>query len=241
MTHRKPLPIHFSYCTAEKPTPVLNTPEFHKIFGGENLPLDDKGLLRAVEMIALPGTKFKILGKISDYVFQVTTSDYPHGPQYIDRRFVKIASETTPERKKNIPPLQEICKKLEDCLGTAYIWGGNWSKGIPEIRKFYKNDIPPDQKKNWILSGVDCSGLLYEATRGFTPRNTSELLQFGEVVPTLANVKPLDILIFPGHVLIFLTPTIFIESLYGHGVIKTPVNVRLSKLPKQHIIRRFLN
>ncbi|NGX47544.1 MAG: hypothetical protein K1000chlam3_00922 [Chlamydiae bacterium] len=228
------------YCVATKPTPILNTANFQGVFGAKKLPLDDQGLLRPVEMIALPGTKFQILKKLPHHILEVITEEYPYGPQYIDSRFVTFAKATPSERCKILPDLKTISSRLESSLGLPYIWGGNWGRGIPEIQTLYQPKIPANLKKTWTLSGVDCSGLLFEATNGYTPRNTSDLLQFGEIVPSIQNVKPLDILVWPGHVVIVLTPTLTIESLYGKGVITTPLATRLTELSSTNfIIRRF--
>jgi hypothetical protein len=51
------------YAIAFLPTPVLNTPDFSFVFGnkdGKTLHLDDAGLMREVEFIALPETIFTI-------------------------------------------------------------------------------------------------------------------------------------------------------------------------------------
>ena len=71
-----------------------------------------------------------------------------------------------------------------------------------------------------MLAGVDCSGLLYEATNGFTPRNTSALLHFGKNVSIAgksrqaitALLQPLDLLVWPGHVIIVIDGGNAIES-----------------------------
>jgi len=221
------------YCLAKKPTPILNTPDFQKVFGSKVLPLDEQGLLRAVEMVALPGTKFQILKEHSAHILEVKTNDYPCNPIYIDARFTEHASEITPERKKILPPSEVILSKLKEALGQPYIWGGNWGRGIPEISALY------NAPKN-ILSGVDCSGLLYEATNGFIPRNTSDLMHFGDKISSIENIKPLDIIIWPGHVIILLESYLVIESLLGKGVIETPLHDRLQQIAeKSFVIRRL--
>jgi len=35
-----------------------------------------------------------------------------------------------------------------------------------------------EERKKELMKGVDCSGLLYQATNGFTPRNSRSLLNF---------------------------------------------------------------
>lgn len=225
-----------SYAIAREPTPLLNTPDFASVFGAPQLPLDEKGLLRPVEMVALPGTKFQIKEQLADFILRVETQEYPHGDFYIDKRFVQLTTEEPPERQKQLPPSTQILEALNNQLGLPYIWGGNWGRGIPQLAKLYG----PHRSHLEIrtLSGVDCSGLLYEATNGFTPRNTSELLSFGEKISDFSDVKPLDILIWPGHVVIALNRETSIESLYGKGVILSPLSER--KHQENHQIRRFI-
>jgi cell wall-associated NlpC family hydrolase len=75
-------------------------------------------------------------------------------------------------------------------------------------------------KALWQLSGVDCSGLLYEATAGSTPRNTSSLVGFGRPVAVAgrsaaelaALLQPLDLIVWPGHVMIVIGGGRVIES-----------------------------
>lgn len=76
-----------------------------------------------------------------------------------------------------------------------------------------------------LMQGVDCSGLLYQATKGFTPRNSRSLLQFGSgVVIEGKSVKelkkllqPLDLIVRNGHVVIVLDGERTIES-RGRGI-----------------------
>lgn len=133
-----------------------------------------------------------------------------------------------------------ILSKLKKALGQPYIWGGNWGRGILEIKDLYKSEISRPLENSWTLSGVDCSGLLYEATNGFIPRNTSDLMHFGDKISSLENIKPLDIIIWPGHVIILLEPNLVIESLLGKGVIETPLHDRLQQIAeKPFVIRRL--
>ncbi len=224
-----------SHCIAEKPTPLLNTPEYEKIFGAGQLPLDELGLLRAVEAVALPGTKFTVCKQISPFILEVKTQEYPLDPLYIDKRLVKPVNASHPERVSTLPSKEEIIENLKSSLGLPYVWGGNWSKGVPEMASFYQSQAS-DKHPAMSFKGIDCSGLLYEATNGYTPRNTSKLLSFGNEVISIANVKPLDILIWPGHVVVVLDTTTTIESVYGKGVILSSLNDHLSQ---NYVIRRF--
>jgi len=220
------------------PTPVLNCPDFETVF--RDLPLDEQGLLRAVEFVALPDTLFTVIDDISPTIAQVETEDYPSAtPLYIDIRFTE-ESPNAPARKKCLLPTSLILSNLESSLGIPYIWGGNWAAGIPKIADLYPNSSPKDET-TYFLRGVDCSGLLYEATQGYTPRNTSELFSYGEPIFSFAQVKPLDIIVWPGHVIICLTQETVIESLQGHGVITSNIEKRMTRIESENFcIRRFV-
>ena len=210
-------PIH--YALAQIPTPIFNTPQipFHQI----PLKRDDQGRLMEIEMIALPGTKFQCFNKISEHLIQVKTAEYPSEiPLYVDRRFLSDASEKTPERKKNLPTMDEILNWMQARLGLPYFWGGNWGDGIPEIFDFYPSlkKALPDDRRDASCYGLDCSGILYQATNGSTPRNTSSLVNFGKEI-SIEERKPLDLLVWKGHVIIVLTRDTLIESRIGKGVV----------------------
>lgn len=220
---------------------MLNTPDLEKIFGSKSLPLDDRGLLYPLEMIAFPGTKFQIHKKIAPYTLEVTTEDYPNRVVYIDSRFVIPSSLLAPERPKILPHPKTILTRLENALGLPYVWGGNWSQGIAEILSLYQPPIQSELHSQWALQGLDCSGLLYEATSGVTPRNTSELMTFGKEITSIDDIQPLDILIYPGHVVIAIDKTTTIESRYGQGVILTPLADRIAELSKtKFLVKRFI-
>ncbi len=221
------------YARAEKPTPVLNTPDFRSVFGGadgKTLARDKQGLIRAVEFIALPGTAFyienafKINGAL---IYQVRTADYP--PQksglFIDSRFVSLSSKPLKPRAQKLPPKQTILNRMAANQGLRYVWGGNSSRGIPEMFQFYppSQHIAPEAESMWALHGLDCSGLLYEAANGATPRNTSDLIYFGQPVmieglspsQIAAKLKPLDLIVWKGHVIYVLDQNNTIESCLG--------------------------
>lgn len=219
------------YAIAELPTPVLNTPDFSLVFGstdGKTLHLDDAGLIREVEFIALPKTIFTIEKTVRHgmtTLYQITTEEYPYQTQkgyFIDSRFVHTTGQKSPHRLKTLPAKHDIISRLMSAEGSRYIWGGNVKAGIPELLSFYppQSPLPRDVKDQWMLKGVDCSGLLYEATNGSTPRNTSSLITYGEPVSIarlrsdqiVSIVEPLDILVWEGHVIIVLDKDQAIES-----------------------------
>ena len=219
------------YAVAELPAPVLNTPDFSFIFGnkeGKTLHLDGSGLIREVEFIALPKTVFEIeetIKKGSNIIYKITTADYPYPAQkgyFIDSRFVKTIEHKPPNRLKRLPKKKAIINNLLSSEGANYIWGGNYKEGIPQMLSFYApaKTLNADLKDRWMLKGVDCSGLLYEATNGFTPRNTSSLITFGESIKIanlganqiMQKVEPLDIIVWKGHAIIILDKNRVIES-----------------------------
>ncbi len=230
------------FATAKIPTPILNTPRFKEIFGGKDgssLPVDNQGLLRAVETVALPKTKFKILETCEDCVVRVSTRDYPGEKLFVDSRFLEPAEEETPERAPSLPAQNLIIERMKKLVGTSYVWGGNWL-GIPQMIHFY----PPSQAleeatfKTWSFQGVDCSGLIYLATDGFTPRNTSDLVKFGKSLEieerSLQEIckllRPLDLIVWRGHVLISLNEKELIESRGGKGVVISDPLTRMTEI-----------
>ena len=219
------------YAIAVLPAPVLNTPDFSHVFGnqdGKTLCLDDSGLIREVEFIALPKAVFEIkqfIKKGSHTIYKITTDDYPYPTQkgyFIDSRFVKTMEYKPPNRLKRLPKKKAIMNTLLSSEGANYIWGGNYKEGIPQMLSFYApaQTLNADLKDQWMLKGVDCSGLLYEAANGCTPRNTSSLITFGESVKIanssihqiMQKVEPLDIIVWKGHLMIILDKERIIES-----------------------------
>lgn len=225
------------YAVAVLPAPVLNTPDFNSVFGGSDgrtLKLTPKNLVEEVEFIALPHTVFIIeetIRKGDREILKVATKDYPYhavSGYYIDSRFVEKRFEKPQERLRKLPDKDTVIKKLLSADGAIYVWGGNYSKGIPEMLEFYKpsGTLSDDVLKRWTLKGVDCSGLLYEATGGYTPRNTESLFYFGSPVNVeglspdeiAKKLKPLDIIVYKRHVLIVLNSKEVIESSISRGV-----------------------
>ncbi len=219
------------YAQSVLPTPVLNTPEFASVFGARTVETDHSSAaepMRALEFIALPDTVFSIEAVIkrgAHDLYRVTTDEYPYpAPDgyFVDSRFVTTSAEKPPDRTKHLPDKRVIIAALSVSEGSSYLWGGNLREGIPQMINLYP---PPatltrEERSRWILQGLDCSGLLYQATGGFTPRNTSALTTFGESVPIahlsvtqiIAAVEPLDIIVWPGHVIIVLDRNRVIES-----------------------------
>lgn len=228
------------YCI--HPSPILNTPDFTSVFGGKkghHLLVDEKGHIRSLEFISLKGEVFSVIKKISNNIFQVIHPYYPIHPLYIDIRF--FSDHASLEKKPRITH-EIVLQSMIEKVGQPYLWGGNWSQGIFQILKHY-----PPQKKltnpeidQWTLKGLDCSGLLYEATQGLTPRNSNELNQFGtfitnarEKFPNIQKkIRPLDMILLQGHVIFIIDQNICIESRENQGVVISPLEKRLEEIEK---------
>lgn len=230
------------HAVAISPTPVLNTPDFAGTFSGA-VKLDPCQGVRPVEFIALTGTLFTIqeeLKKDGVRVLRVSTKDYPYARKtglFVDARFLEPVTGPLQERPRYLPALPEIQKRLLSALGRPYVWGGNVKDGVPLLKRYYPQG---DQ-----LAGLDCSGLLYQATDGFTPRNTSALTSFGKPVAVAgltaeaiaAKLKPLDLLVWKGHVMIVLDQDSIIESTMGCGGGKSGVTMTPIVEALQHLVK----
>lgn len=243
------------YAVSINYTPVLNTSDFESVFGGKTgkkVKLDDQGLIREMEFIAMPNTVFEILETIpkQDYnIYKVTTNDYKYdGDFYIDSRFVRVEDSRLEDRWKIIPTKEEVIKNMNALEGYPYMWGGNAADGISEMLNFYKpaEEIDNTTKSNWIMKGVDCSGLIYQSTGGTTPRNTSTLCTYGTGIDienlTAEEIskkfQPLDLIVWGGHVIIVLNDTTVIESTPAEGVHKSELLSRLNSVMNE---RRAVN
>jgi hypothetical protein len=231
------------YAVAQSPTPVLNTPEIAAVFG-KTLRTDSCGQLRAMEFVALPGTVFTIEAVVTKgtlTLYRVTSADYPYPRQsgyFIDSRFVRVTEKKPPERTRQLPPKETVIDNLLAAKGSRYVWGGNCRNGLPGMLSLYppaeSASLTPDTAALRQLRGVDCSGLLYEATNGFTPRNTSALSGYGKAVGIaglgaeriIERVEPLDLIVWQGHVIIILDRELTIESRLDCGGTKGGVVVR---------------
>jgi hypothetical protein len=261
------------YALSKGYTPVLNSPEFSSVFGGKtgtDVKLDKEGLIAEMEFIAFPNTVFDINGtEVRNEIlyYEVTTNDYQYNSAklYIDSRFVKTYSKRPEERKKILPEKDEIVINLKSFLGYPYMWGGNYADGISKMLEYYppKANVSENIKDLWILKGLDCSGLLYQATDGYTIRNTSSLTSIGSAVEIKDKsateiselVIPLDLIVWNGHVVIVLDKETVIESTPAYGVHTTNLIVRLNKIMnerkpendwnsssgKRFVIRRWYN
>jgi cell wall-associated NlpC family hydrolase len=232
-------------------TPVLNISDFESVFGGESgdsLRLDDDGHIMALEFIALPNTVFKIhevIQKSNHNIYKITTKDYPYTSTdlFIDSRFVNLTDKKSSERKAVMPTKGAILINMESLLGYRYLWGGNYGEGIIEMLDFYKpaSELDSEIKDTWCLKGLDCSGLIFQATDGTTPRNTSSLVNYGSGINIFGKtdtaisrlLKPLDLIVWKGHVIIVFDEKTVIESRPPEGVQKNELLKRLKNVMEE--------
>lgn len=224
------------FAVAGKPTPVFNTAQ-------SALPLakqqtDHCGQMRQLEFIALPGTTFEVIAAPAGIpgVLEVHTNEYqaPPGTRlYVTADLLTLQPTAPPRRIPQLPAPARIMQQLRSAVGLPYVWGGNRRGGV----------IQAGQVR---FAGLDCSGLLYEATDGFAPRNTEQLVDFGKAVaiegknlPELLQLlRPLDLIVWKGHVIIVLDQKTTVESILNcsggsDGVVTTPLEKRLKQLLKQ--------
>jgi cell wall-associated NlpC family hydrolase len=191
-----------------------------------------------LEFIALPGTVFRTVAPATGTtgVLQVTTDDYqaPAGTSlYVDGTLLEPHQTAAVPRKALLPSRESLQTMLRSAVGLPYIWGGNLREGV-------------QSGKQRQFAGLDCSGLLYEATDGYTPRNTEQLVQFGSSVAIeglgveklAKQLRPLDLIVWKGHVIIVMDHKTTIESVMNcgekkNGVMLTPLKVRLEQLMQQ--------
>jgi len=229
------------YAVAEGPTPVLNTPDFAKVFGSSQR-LDPCRGARPIEFIALPGTLFRIMGEQLEggsTVYRVTSNDYPYPSRaglFVDPRFLKLVDGPLSERSRALPGLAEVQQELLAALGRPYVWGGNLRDGVPLLAKLYPGAD--------TLAGIDCTGLLYQATNGCTPRNSTALTDFGQPVSIAGlspegvarQLRPLDLIVWKGHVMVLLDQDRVIQSRMGcqggGGVVLSSTRDTLHRLMK---------
>ena len=249
-----PFLLAADYAVARSLTPVLSTPDFSGVFGGydgNSLRTDRCGQVRELEFIALPGTTFKIVKEIAvanAKILQVETTDYQTPPGirlYIDSRFAELSKAEPPPRRRQLPAEADIITFLKASIGAPYVWGGNALNGLPELAEsYFKESLSAMSSNRKLLAGLDCSGLLYQATNGWTPRNTAQLLEFGRAVhidgktPNQLEelLQPLDLIVWNGHVIIILDRNTAIESVLqcgkkgNGGVVTSPLLERLREI-----------
>jgi len=242
--------VNGQFAITQYPTPVFSTPDISKCFGGndgDSLNLNDNALMKEVETVLFPQTSVELLEKVSHFTWKIRTDAYNYGGQYyLDERFIQRHPTIPPHRVIAVPSLPTIIFKLNRLVGTRYIWGGNWPEGIDLMTRIYPPRTPLNKlsaliQDTWTLKGMDCSGLFYYVSNGFTARNTSGLLHFGRVVPIegltlheiINKVNDLDLIVWEGHVVGVLDHKTTIESRHPEGVVTQDIKKRLFEILKE--------
>lgn len=207
------------------------------------IPLKEN-MLKELEIIAFPGTPLQIAKEEENsHIVSIFTEEYPsEKPLWTDKRFLFIQNEKPISRKKDLPSLSVVLRKMEELVGMPYLWGGN-GPPMENLLLWYPPSIEISKvdslvRQHWMLEGVDCSGLLYYATNGYTPRNTCDLISYGYGVAVEGKDRSLwklqkgDLIVWKGHVIIVLDENRVIESLGGRGVIITPLSERINQIEK---------
>ena len=218
------------FARATAPTPVFNSSELRAIYSGASgavLKLDEFEQVAELEYIALPGTVFRVVAqkKLPDTtLYQVKTQDYPDSDLelWIDGRTVETSWGEPSARVAQLPTGEQVLASLRSASGATYVWGGNVRQGLSPWTTWYpaSRTLTAHEALLWSFTGLDCSGLLYEATDGYTPRNTSGLVVLGQPVPVAglsaadlpSRLQPLDLIVWKGHVVIVLDKDTAVES-----------------------------
>ena len=239
------------YAVSKYFTPVINTKNFSAVYGGKDgktLKRSKNGLIKELEYVAYPGSIFEILDeyKNDNYsVYKVYTDEYDISELnielFVDSRFVDVTDKKPEKRKIELPSKEKIYEYLDKSVGALYVWGANNIDGVKEMMEFYtpKGKLNDKESKEWQLKGVDCSGVIYEATNGYTSRNTHQMVYMGDAVDIeglsakeiAKKIEPLDIIVWKGHVILVYDKKTTIESSFSAGgVIKKDLVSVLTKL-----------
>lgn len=232
--------INVRYAIAIHPTPLFNTGDIHGVlYGTWKGPLLDKDDAQIYELedIAFTGTAFTVKWEFSsgeNTFYIVNTKEYPYPTTpwyYVDARFLRLYKYQPLERKIVLPSKKDIIATLTGYVWYGYVWGGNIPGWVPLLKDFYapSEDIDQLTQDKLILSGFDCSGILYAATNWFTPRNTSKLVKFWtwlaisglNIDEISSQLKPLDIIGWRGHVMIVIDEENLIESRLDYDPVMT--------------------
>ncbi|MBK8550128.1 MAG: C40 family peptidase [Ignavibacteria bacterium] len=232
-------------------TRVLNSPDFERIYGGrdgKSLAFSKSGLVKELEYVAFPGSVFEIVEeyKQGDHsIYKVQTDDYDivlGGTElYIDSRFVELKSKKPEKIEINKPSMEQIYDYFEKSENADYVWGANNLNGVEKMIEYYKpsGNVSSKVYNHWCMKGVDCSGLIYEATNGYTPRNTHQMVSYGEGIPIEGKsvneiaemLEPLDMIVWKGHVIYVYDKNTTIESAQSAGgVVKKDLISSLNKI-----------
>lgn len=198
------------------------------------LMLDSANTIDQLSIVLPVWTPVTLIDKVEKWDFtyyEVRTRDFDvwywnKDAYYLDSRFVEKKENKPDEVIHKLPDMSSIFKTLLAAVDSQYIWWGSYYQWIPEINELYPTpedvELSTGEQQYKILQWTDCSWLLWQATNGYTPRTTRTLLTFWNSVPISWNsvsqiikkVKPLDLIVWAGHVIIILSDEYAIESIW---------------------------
>ena len=196
--------------------------------------LDSANTIDQLGIVLPKWTPVTLIKEVKNWKFtyyEVRTRDFDVGYwesdwYFLDSRLVKKEESKPAEVIHTLPSMSEIYKTLIAAIDSQYIWWGSYYQGIPEMNDLYPTpsdvQLSTGEQQYKILQGTDCSGLLWQATNGYTPRNTRWLLTFWDSVAISWHtvneitkmVKPLDLIVWAWHVIIILDNEHAIESIW---------------------------
>ena len=238
------------YAVSVSPTVMYNAANIfapYDVSDGVLESRDEDGLVTQVQAQAVPGTGWEIVGEetVSGMrVYNAKNLEFWQAPDtqyFIDARAVELTDDKPPLRDVLIPGADDLQRKLLEVHNLNsqdkihYVWGGNTLEGIPAHKEWYGSGVDLDSlsdrdKKQFLIQGLDCSGLLYHITNGAAPRACYWLKNFGDSVPIQGKsaksitetLRPLDMILFQGHVALVMDKDSTIEM-------RNPVNPRGDK------------
>ncbi|MBN1633509.1 MAG: hypothetical protein JW917_05015 [Ignavibacteria bacterium] len=227
------------YVSARTYTPVFNIPDIYKFLSEieEEIKTDKKGLIPEISYIAPPGEEFEIIGitKQNDHtIFKIKPAN-SEKTYYIDSRFTERSDGKKNQGEKLSK--EEIIRNLKAMEGYPYEYGGATANGVYKFESMYEIK---GLREKWKPKGLDCSGLIYQATNGAIPRSSSEIVKYGEGLDIegkklddiIDMLEPLDIIGYPGHVLIVIDKNSVMESSPKKGVRILQTETRIKQLMK---------
>jgi hypothetical protein len=198
------------------------------------LMLDSANTIDQLSIVLPVWTPVTLIDKVEKWDFtyyEVRTRDFDvwywnKDAYFLDSRFVENRESKPAEVIHKLPDMSSIFKTLLAAVDSQYIWWGSYYQWIPEINDLYPTpsdvELSSGEQQYKILQWTDCSWLLWQATNGYTPRTTRTLLSFWSSVPIswdsvdqiIKKVKPLDLIVWAGHVIIILSDEYVIESIW---------------------------
>ena len=249
------------YAITKMPTPMFvfwhNNADINGVMWGKWskwIHFDGTNLIRELVVVLPKDTALTLVKKVEKDGFtyyQIRTREFDPWAEsksayYVDSRFIELTENKQKERIPNLPSKAWVLKNLHDALGYDYVWWGSYYKWIPEMEEFFPSEIVPSikQMRQKLFRWVDCSGLLYQATDGYTPRNSRSVANFWSAVKIkwlsideiIEKVEPLDVIAWAWHVIIVYNNKYTIESRWFENfkgwVILTDIKTRLEEITK---------